>query len=83
MAIAAVQNAGEEWLASWLAKDRSKYGHYYSSRIPKKAAYGSFLQIHVTNGLFKLARYLFHGRTSPDSKLSGIFFGLFVVCSMF
>ena len=70
MAVAAVLNAGEELLASWLAKDRSRYGHYYTARIPKKAAYGSLLQI-------------FNGRTSPDSKLSSILFGLFVVCSKF
>ena len=83
MAVAAVLNAGEELLASWLAKDRSRYGHYYTARIPKKAAYGSLLQIPVTHGLLKLAQYLFNGRTSPDSKLSSILFGLFVVCSKF
>ncbi|KAH8731833.1 hypothetical protein GQ44DRAFT_755216 [Phaeosphaeriaceae sp. PMI808] len=79
MATAAVRSAGEEFLASWLAKDRNKYGHYYTSRIPKHAAYGSLIHIPITNCLLKGARYLFRGRTSPTSRFLAILFGLLVV----
>ncbi|OCK80013.1 hypothetical protein K432DRAFT_443443 [Lepidopterella palustris CBS 459.81] len=79
MAAAAVRSAGEEFLASWLAKDRSKHGHFYTTRIPKQAIYGSLIHIPITHWLLKGSRYLFRGRTSPTSRFLAILFGLLVV----
>jgi hypothetical protein len=80
MAAAAVRSAGEEVLASWLAQDRGRGGHYYTSRVPKQAVYGSLIHIPIANWLLKGARYLFRGRTSPTSRFLAILFGLLVVC---
>jgi 1-acyl-sn-glycerol-3-phosphate acyltransferase len=80
MAAAAVRSAGEELLASWLAKDRGKDRSFYTSRIPKQAIYGSLIHIPIANWLLKGARYIFRGRTSPTSRFLAILFGLLVVC---
>ncbi|KAL2832130.1 hypothetical protein BDW59DRAFT_157592 [Aspergillus cavernicola] len=79
MAAAAVLSAGEEILASWLAKDRGKNGRFYTSRVPKQAIYGSLIHTPINHWLLKAARYLFRGRTGQTSRFLAILFGLLVV----
>ncbi|KAH8693663.1 hypothetical protein BGW36DRAFT_409317 [Talaromyces proteolyticus] len=82
MATAAVRSAGEEFMASYLAKDRGKDGRFFTSRIPKQAAYGSLVHIPITNWLLKGTRHIFRDRTTPASRLLAILFGLLVVATV-
>jgi len=58
----------QEVLASWIAKDISKHGHYVSSRVPKMAVYGAFI-----------LQRLFSGRTSLKAKILQILVSNLVV----
>lgn len=62
-------SALQELLASWLAHDRSKHGHYFSSRIPKMAAYGAFISAPMGHFLISLLQRVFAGRTSLRAKI--------------
>ncbi|KAI9894372.1 MAG: hypothetical protein M1814_003128 [Vezdaea aestivalis] len=59
----------QELLSSWLAHDRSKHGHYFSSRIPKMAAYGAFVSAPLGHFLIKILQKVFSGRTSLKAKI--------------
>jgi hypothetical protein len=59
----------QELLASWLARDRSKHGHYFSSRVPKMAAYGAFISAPLGHLLIKILQKMFSGRTSLRAKI--------------
>jgi hypothetical protein len=62
-------SALQELLASWLAHDKSKHGHYFSSRIPKMAAYGAFISAPMGHVLIGLLQWVFAGRTSLKAKI--------------
>ncbi|KAI1608080.1 hypothetical protein EDD37DRAFT_659855 [Exophiala viscosa] len=62
-------SALQELLASWLAHDRSKNGHYFSSRIPKMAAYGALISAPMGHVLIGLLQRVFSGRTSLRAKI--------------
>lgn len=62
-------SALQELLASWLAHDRSKHGHYFSSRIPKMAVYGAFISAPMGHVLIGLLQWVFAGRTSLKAKI--------------
>lgn len=64
-ALAALQ----EVLASWIAHDRSKHGHYVSSRVPKMAVYGAFISAPLGHVLISILQRLFAGRTSLKAKI--------------
>lgn len=59
----------QELLASWIAKDRSKHGHYFSSRVPKMAVYGAFVSAPLGHILIKILQKMFSGRTSLKAKI--------------
>ena len=59
----------QEVIASWLAHDRSKHGHYFSSRVPKMAAYGAFISAPMGHFLIYLLQKVFAGRTSLRAKV--------------
>lgn len=59
----------QEVLASWLAHDRSKNGHYFSSRIPKMAAYGALISAPLGHLLISILQKLFANRTSLKAKI--------------
>jgi hypothetical protein len=59
----------QEVLASWLAHDRSKHGHYFSSRVPKMAAYGALISAPMGHLLIGLLQRVFAGRTSLRAKI--------------
>jgi hypothetical protein len=59
----------QEVLASWLAHDRSKHGHYISSRVPKMAAYGALISAPMGHMLIGLLQWVFAGRTSLRAKI--------------
>ncbi|MCJ1446174.1 MAG: hypothetical protein MMC23_006679 [Stictis urceolatum] len=69
----------QEVLASWIAKDRSKHGHYFSSRVPKMAAYGAFVSAPLGHVLIKVLQWLFAGRTSLKAKILQILVSNLVV----
>lgn len=62
-------SALQELLASWLAHDRSKHGHYFSSRIPKMAVYGAFISAPLGHLLIGLLQRVFSNRTSLKAKI--------------
>ncbi|RMZ87267.1 hypothetical protein DV736_g5505, partial [Chaetothyriales sp. CBS 134916] len=58
-----------ELIASWLAHDRSRQGHYLSSRVPKMAAYGAFISAPMGHFLIGLLQFFFADRTSLRAKI--------------
>ncbi|KAI0389281.1 integral membrane protein [Xylariaceae sp. FL0594] len=59
----------QEVLASWLAKDRNKHGNYFTSRVPKMAAYGALVSAPLGHFLIWLLQKAFKGRTSLRAKI--------------
>jgi Mpv17 / PMP22 family len=74
-------SALQEVLASWLAHDRSKHGHYFSSRVPKMAAYGALISAPLGHMLISILQKLFANRTSLKAKILQIFISNLVVSS--
>ena len=62
-------SALQEVLASWIAHDRSKHGHYISSRVPKMAVYGAFISAPLGHVLISILQKLFAGKTSLKAKI--------------
>jgi hypothetical protein len=59
----------QELIASFLAKDRNKHGNYFTSRVPKMAAYGALISAPLGHFLIWLLQLVFRGRTSLKSKI--------------
>ncbi|KAF2838174.1 hypothetical protein M501DRAFT_993036 [Patellaria atrata CBS 101060] len=59
----------QEFLASWIAKDRSRAGHYFTSRVPKMAIYGAFVSAPLGHVLISILQKAFRGRTSLKAKI--------------
>ncbi|KAH8910319.1 integral membrane protein [Coniochaeta sp. PMI_546] len=59
----------QELIASWLAKDRNKHGNYFTSRVPKMAAYGALVSAPLGHFLIWLLQKTFKGRTSLKAKI--------------
>lgn len=72
-------SALQEVLASWIAKDRNKNGHYFTSRVPKMAVYGAFISAPMGHVLISILQKLFAGRTSLKSKILQILVSNLVV----
>lgn len=62
-------SAGQELLASWIAKDRNKDGSYFTSRVPKMAVYGAFISAPLGHVLISILQKMFAGRTSVKAKI--------------
>src|SRR6201996_7931610 len=73
-------SALQEFLASWLAHDKNKDGHYFTSRVPKMAAYGAFISAPLGHVLISILQKLFSGRTSLRAKILQIIVSNLVVC---
>ncbi|RFU27255.1 hypothetical protein B7463_g9070, partial [Scytalidium lignicola] len=69
----------QELLASWIAKDRNKDGHYLTTRVPKMAAYGAFVSAPLGHVLISILQKLFAGRTSLKAKILQILISNLVV----
>ncbi|KAJ9658081.1 hypothetical protein H2198_003919 [Neophaeococcomyces mojaviensis] len=69
----------QEVLASWLAHDRSKHGHYFSSRVPKMMAYGALISAPLGHALIGILQWLFSNRTSLKAKIAQILISNLVV----
>jgi Mpv17 / PMP22 family len=69
----------QEVLASWLAHDRSKHGHYFSSRVPKMAAYGALISAPLGHLLINMLQKLFANRTSLKAKILQILLSNLIV----
>lgn len=69
MLTAGTLSGAQEFIASWLAKDRNKDGHYFTSRVPKMAAYGAFVSAPLGSLLIYLLQKVFKGRTSLRAKI--------------
>jgi hypothetical protein len=59
----------QELIASWLAKDRNKHGNYFTSRVPKMAAYGALISAPLGHVLIWCLQKAFKGRTSLRAKI--------------
>ncbi|WPG99519.1 pxmp2/4 family protein 3 [Acrodontium crateriforme] len=62
----------QEVLASWIAKDRNKHGHYFTKRVPAMAVYGAFISAPLGHVMISLLQRLFAGRTSLKAKIMQI-----------
>lgn len=62
----------QEVIASWIAKDVSKHGHYVNSRVPKMAVYGAFISAPLGHFLIHMLQKVFSGRTSLTAKIMQI-----------
>jgi len=62
-------SALQEVLASYIAKDKSKHGHYLTPRVPKMALYGAFISAPLGHLLISLLQKAFSGRTSVKAKV--------------
>lgn len=69
----------QELLASWIAHDRSKHGHYLNSRIPKMSLYGAFISAPLGHLLVGILQKIFAGRTSLKAKVLQILVSNLVV----
>lgn len=69
MLTAGTLSGAQELIASWLAKDRNKNGHYFTSRVPKMAAYGAFVSAPLGSLLIWILQKIFKGRTSLRAKI--------------
>jgi hypothetical protein len=72
-------SALQELLASWIAKDRNKSGSYFTSRVPKMAAYGAFISAPLGHVLIRILQKMFSGRTSLKAKILQIIVSNLVV----
>lgn len=72
-------SATQELLASWIAKDRNRHGSYFTSRVPKMAAYGAFIAAPLGHVLISILQKLFSGRTSLKAKILQIIVSNLVV----
>ncbi|KAL3423201.1 Mpv17/PMP22 family protein [Phlyctema vagabunda] len=72
-------SALQELLASWIAKDRNKDGHYFTSRVPKMAAYGAFISAPLGHVLISILQKVFAGRTSLKAKILQILFSNLII----
>lgn len=75
-------SALQEVLASWIAHDRNKNGHYISSRVPKMAVYGAFISAPLGHVLISLLQKIFAGRTSLKAKILQILVSNLIVCDL-
>jgi hypothetical protein len=73
----------QELLASWIAHDRSKHGHYFNSRIPKMAFYGAFVSAPLGHVLIGILQKIFARRTSLKAKILQIITSNLIVCCPF
>ena len=76
-------SALQEFLASWIAKDVTKNGHYVSSRVPKMAVYGAFISAPLGHFLIHILQKLFSGRTSLKAKILQILVSNLIVGLLF
>ena len=72
----------QEFLASWLAHDVSKHGHYFSSRVPKMVLYGMFISAPLGHVLVGILQKVFAGRTSLKAKILQILASNLIVRSV-
>lgn len=71
--------AMQELLASWIARDKSKHGHFFSPRVPKMALYGAFVSAPMGHFMIKILQKLFQHRTSLGAKILQILFSNLIV----
>ncbi|KZF26951.1 integral membrane protein [Xylona heveae TC161] len=62
-------SGAQEFLASWIAHDRNKHGHYFTARVPKMAIYGAFISAPLGHVLISILQKLFSGRKSLKAKI--------------
>lgn len=74
-------SATQEVLASWIAHDRTKHGHYLSARVPKMALYGAFISAPLGHVLITVLQKMFAGRTSLKAKILQILVSNLIVSS--
>ncbi|KAI6245396.1 hypothetical protein HI914_06623 [Erysiphe necator] len=58
----------QEILASWIAKDRNRDGLYFTSRVPKMAAYGAIVSAPLGHLLISLLQKVFNKKTTLKAK---------------
>ena len=79
MLTSGVLSALQEFLASWIAQDVSKKGHYFSHRVPKMSLYGMFVSAPLGHFLVGIMQKVFAGRTSLKAKILQIIFSNLLV----
>jgi hypothetical protein len=80
MLTSGVLSALQEFLASWIAHDVSRHGHYFSARVPKMLLYGMFISAPLGHFLVGILQKVFAGRTSLKAKILQILVSNLIVC---
>ena len=80
MLTSGVLSGTQEFVASWIAHDVSKHGHYFSSRVPKMVLYGMFIAAPLGHILIGVLQKIFAGRTSLKAKILQILVSNLIVC---
>lgn len=80
MLTSGVLSALQEFLASWIAHDVGKHGHYFSHRVPKMSLYGMFISAPLGHFLVGILQKIFAGRTSLKAKILQILVSNLIVC---
>ncbi|TQS38590.1 hypothetical protein Golomagni_00901 [Golovinomyces magnicellulatus] len=62
-------SALQEILASWIAKDRNRDGLYFTSRVPKMAAYGALVSAPLGHVLINLLQKIFTKKATLKAKI--------------
>lgn len=83
MLTSGVLSSAQEFLASYLANDVSKHGHYFSSRVPKMLLYGMFISAPLGHLLVGILQRIFSGRTSLKAKVLQILASNLIVRTWF
>jgi hypothetical protein len=73
----------QEFLASWIAHDKNKNGHYFTSRVPKMALYGSLVSAPLGHVLISTLQWMFQNRTSLKAKILQIIVSNLIVSLRF
>ncbi|OGM39443.1 integral membrane protein 25D9-6 [Aspergillus bombycis] len=79
MLTSGVLSASQEYLASWIANDVSRNGHYFSARVPKMLLYGMFVAAPLGHFLVGILQKIFAGRTSLKAKILQILFSNLII----
>ncbi|KAI1077266.1 Alpha/Beta hydrolase protein [Whalleya microplaca] len=75
----AILAALQESAASWLARDRNKYGNYLTSRVPKASLGASIMGVPFAQLLFWILRQMFASYTPVSAKVVRLLFANLII----
>ena len=71
--------AVEELVASWIAQDRNRNGHYFTSRVPKMFLYGGLVAAPMAALMTRILNWMFKNATGTRAKIFEILISNLIV----